>query len=403
MEYEERAIEEARQRKAAAQALLDVLIEGTAQQKVTAADNPFLRQHPPLTQEQQEQLDLARALVETLLVNDNERIVDAYHAIEFSPLRKYFIFTDEEQRRIQEARDKRAALQQFRQLLTNGGVTVVQLANARNSLPGLAHYLSEDEQYVVDLAVRFLQLYREMQQDQQGKNAQLQAEFVRIYNALCYAPYQVAFIAQEENRVKRCQPVETPALLVFKDISVTMSQLIALRKVKRQYADLQIANAQKRLAGRFSDADRQYYTKVSDYWKKQLDSGCSHEAILSDLVSQRLLEEELQRTPKRGDVKLDNKVRDASNDISKELSRSFGDEPDRDAVRFLALSEVFSRNPPDSRALTDWLGEQWGTQEILYFERPEPGAQITRERSRCWLFRWWRLRSAQNSVDGGRA
>jgi len=402
--HEKQWIAEARQHKAAVQTLLDVLAEGTAQQKVATADSPLLRQRPPLTPEQQEQLVLARALVEAVVVNDDERISDAYGAIEFSPLRKHFIFTVESQQRIHDARQERGALQQFRALLTDGGATVTQLVNARESLPGLVRYLSEDERYIVDLAARFLQLYRYVQQDQQNKNVEQQMQFVQTYNALCYAPYWIAFIAQEESRVKRYSSVETPAMLAVNDATITMSQLLLLRQVKRDHAKLQIANAQKRLAGRLSDTDRQSYEEISRYWKEQLDSGCSYEAILNDLVTQRLLEEELQRTPRRGNIKLDNEVKDASNDILKELSRSSGVESDRDAVRFLALSEVFNRNPPDSRTLADWLREQRGTQEILYFERPEPGAQITDKRERCWLFKWWRFRNAQNSVDGsGRA
>jgi len=404
MEYEKQMIEKARQRKAAVQALLDALVEGTPQQKVAAADQPLLRQPLSLSLEQQEQLLLARALVEAMLVNDDERIMDAYNAIEFSPLRKCFIFTAENQQRIRDARNKRAALQQFRAMLANGGATVAQLVNVRQSLPGLAHYLSEDEWYVVDLVARFLQLYQEVRQDQQGKNAERQTQFVQAYNALCYAPYRIAFIAQEESRVKRYPTVVgTPAILAVNGVSITISQLLALRSVKPRYAELQITNAQKRLPRRPTDEERQFNEKTINYWKAQSDSGCTYEAILDDLVYQRLLEEELQRTPRRDGIKLENEVRDLSNEILKEL-RAFGVELERETARFFALFDVCSRYPPDSRTLADWLKEQRGTQEILYFERPEPGTQTTRERARCWLFKWWRFRSAQNNVDGsGRA
>ncbi len=401
--FEIQTIEEARQRKAASQELQDVLLEGTARQMVDAADHPLLRKPLSLSLDQQEQLGLARALVEAIYADDDQRIADAYRDIEFSSLRKHFIFQAEDQQRIQTARDERATLRQFRRLLVKGGMTTAQLANAYDSFSSPARALNEDEQYVIHLADRFQQLYREVRQNQQSKNADQQIQLVQVYNALYYAPYQIAFIDKEARCVKNCPPVDAPAILMVNSVPVTISQLLVLRTIKLRYAELQITNVQKRLAGRISDTDHQYYERISGYWKERIDSGCSYEAILSDLISQPLLEEELQRIPRRGNARLDNEVRDLSNEILREL-RASGVEPERELVRFLALYEVFSRYPPDSKTLVEWLKEQRRTQEIVYFERPEPGEQTTRERSRCWLFHWWRFRSSQNTVDrSGRA
>ncbi|HEU0001194.1 MAG TPA: protein phosphatase 2C domain-containing protein [Ktedonobacteraceae bacterium] len=407
------------------QNLFSVLKEGTARQKVEAYEAV---QRPVLDDKNREQLKLAQGLVEAMHGGQDDQISHAYGEIEFSPLRKHFIITPEEQKRIEQARQMRGATGQFRMILRSGTATPALLLQAYEKIQTPGSSLSVNERYMIDLSQRFFHSRQTVQQALQAlDNARLE-HFVRLYDALYYAPYRIVCTeddARQVNIARKYVSPTVPTVMTVNGVPITISHVFAFFDVKRRYARFQLALLRQQHPAQ--PLERQYVEQSIVYWERELERGDWPLATLNELLEQRLLEQKIQEEVTRGNarhgnINLSKDSRRETDELARELrlekdpGREIGElarvlqargidiqasiaritEQDwRNALAAIALKRLVERSlfpMPDGQTLSHWLDAQRNTSVIHYYEHPEKESPVTNDQRRCWLFMWWIIR-----------
>lgn len=407
------------------QNLFSVLKEGTARQKVEAYEAV---QRPVLDDKNREQLKMAQGLVEAMHGDQDDQISHAYGEIEFSPLRKHFIITPEEQKRIEQARQVRGATGQFRMILRSGTATPALLLQAYEKIQTPGSSLSANERYVIDLSQRFFHSRQTVQQALQAQDNASLEHFVRLYDALYYAPYRIVCTeddARQVNIARKYVSPGVPTLMTVNGVPITISHVFAFFDVKRRYARFQLALLRQQHPAQ--PLERQYVEQSIVYWERELERGDWPLAALNELLEQRLLEQKIQEeitrgNARRGNVNLSKDPRRETDELARELrlekdpGREIGElarvfqargidiqvsiaqitEQDwRNALAAIALKRLVERSlfpMPDGQTLSQWLDAQRNATVIHYYERPEKESSVTTDQRRCWLFRWWIIR-----------
>jgi serine/threonine protein phosphatase PrpC len=410
-ESEKHRIQQARERNAAFEHLLTFLEEGTAQQKLEVGI-PLSQIQKLLTPAQQDQLDIARRLVDALHSNDSDMICSVYETIEFSPIRKHFLFTPDDQRRIQQARENQAAVQQFRMILQSGRATLALLMYAYQFIDTPKSYLTLNERHIIEVAQRLLQY---PQDDQQTVLLKSEEQLVQFYGELYYSPYKFSFTedeAREAARARNHAGRYTPAVVVVNHDPVHINQFLDLYYVKPFYAHSQISVYRRRLEANPSDQERQQLEHKIAFWKHQLEPQYLPAIVLDNLVNQVLLEQKMEEEISRDKSKrfLEKDVQKKLDEIFKEfrnipakdlqaLLTHISEQDIRKALKPYALYFVFDRYlqaASSEHTLTIWLNEQRKTSVIHYYEEPVEHAPITTKQQDCWLFKWWFIRDSYN-------
>lgn len=414
-EYERRQIQDARDRQAAFEHLLNVLEVGTAQQKATAWQ-PF-SQHPrELAEPDKKQLMLAKNLVSALASGKVDDICNAYDAIELSPLQQHFLFTEEELGRIRYAQKEQVAIEWFRKVLESG-VTLAQVVTLFKQLHAPYADLSQDEVYCFDWAESFLQLSKSMQQAQPQKNKDL-AQVVYFYDMLYYSPYRFSFSESEKALVRRSRDLTSPSaaiVMMVNSVPVSIEQFNSLYRVKPVYARYLIAAFQHRLVANPPEAERQRLTSKIAFWQQAIEPRWLPETILNDLIHQILLEQQIREevasgNTRRNKVNLEKEAHNRAEELAKEVyasadenvraARDFPTEKElRDILTPYVLYDILDRYLKEAspgQFMEDRLRERKNMASILYCERPGMHATTTTEQQRCWLFKWWFIRRLYN-------
>lgn len=404
------------------QTLEDVLKEGNASQKVEAYKS--LGQ-PVLNDTGRKQLELAQDFAQALRSRNDERIYLAYSAIEFSPLRKHFIFLKEEQHHIEQARRAFNAVKQFRAILHSNTANITLLMQLYEQIRSQDSSLSPDEQYIIDLSQRFLQAYKTSRQALQSRDSEHLERLVRLYDMLYYSPYGIAFTEDESRQVNAARNYVgsyIPTIMTVNSVSITISHVLALLSVKRHQARSKLVLYRRQLAA--NPPDPQLVEAYIAHWEQKLAQPNWPATVLNELLERWLLEQKVKEevgrgNAKRGNVNLEKDLKKEIDQLARELrlekdprreidqmswqSHAVGDayqvnmaqisEQDlRDALVPMALKSLVDRYllaASNGQTISDWLNEQRKAAIISYFERPEKNASITEEQQRCWLFKWW--------------
>lgn len=415
------------------QKLSEALKEGTALQKVEAYE---ASQKPMVDEKNREQLDMAQAFVEALHADRDDQISGAYRKIEFSPLRKHFIITLEEQNRIERARQVGGAIEQFRLVLRSGNATpllILQMSQKFHG-PGSSLSISLNEQYVIDLSERFLQSYQSVQQALQVSDVARLQHFVCLFDALYYSPYRIVYSGdepQQANAARKYVRPYVPIVLTINAVPITISHVLALFYMKKRYARSHLASLRSRYTP--ESPERQDIERYIVYWERELERRDWSQAVLNDLIEQKLLEQKIQEEIKlgnsrRGNINLKKDPGRESDELARELllgkdPRSemgeFAGELEargidasislaqiteydlRNALLSLALKRLVERDRkamPEDQRMFSWVETQLNTAVIHYYERPEQDSPATTEQRRCWLFRWWAIRDSNYAI-----
>ena len=411
--------------------LEDALKEGTASQKVEAYQSLG---HPLMDGDSRKQLELAQDFARAMLTDNDEQIYRVYSAIEFSPLRKHFIFRQEEQQRIEQARQALDAVKRFRAILRSNTATLALLIHLYEQIRSPESALSPDELYTIELSRRFLQAYRTSPQVLQSRDNQGLDEFVRLYDALYYAPYGLAFTEDESRQVNVARHYASsyiPAVMTVNTVPVTITDVLALLSVKKHYARARLAAYRRQLAAKLSD--RQTNEAYIAHWERELAQRDWPAVVLNELLDHWLLEqrvkEEISRgNAKRGDVNLEKDRRREIDELAKklrlekdprreidDLAREFpasrddipassiqiSDKDLHEALVPMALKSLVERyllQLSNGQTIANWLEEKRKASIIRYFERPEKNASISVEQQQCWLFKWWAIQDKKKTT-----
>lgn len=433
--FESRLMAEEKTRLQAAQTtvqnLLRVLKEGTARQKVEAYE---ALQKPVLDGKNREQLDMAQRFVEALRSDQDDQISRAYGKIEFSPLRKHFIITPEEQKRIERARQVRGATEQFRMILRSGTATPALLLQAYEKILAPGSPLSSNERYVIGLSQRYCSSYQTIQQALQAVDVARLERFVRLYDALCYAPYKIAFTEDDARQVSAARKyvsLTIPMVMTVNAVPITISHVLAYFYVKKRYARFQLASFRQQHPT--YPPDRQHVEQSIAFWEGELERRDWSLTVLNELIEQRLLEQKIQEEIMRGnarrgninlgkdpgreidelarELRLEKGPRREMDEFARELQAKGVDvqtsiaqitEQDlRNALAPIALKHLVERYlqaMSEGQTMSHWLDTQRNAAVIHYYERSEKDSAITTDQRMCWLFRWWAIRDRNYAI-----
>lgn len=383
----------AEQRKVAFASLVEVLHEGTARQKVDAFV-PDVQNYPKVNAEDKEQIALAQRLVEAYKNGDNEAICAAYGEIEFSPYRKYFLFTREEQQRIRTAQNDLVALRHFHSVLDSGGAAARLLLHCYDAIHRLKATLSEDERYQVRLAERLL--------DSFDKNDD--AILSKLSYANSYSPYPLAFTDRERQSIRRARqqfPLTVPVVvMIIEQKDITIEQFLDALHVKRFMLNRQLAKLQNSPA-----------TEQSDQQRNAIEARISSQhfiiQLFSDLEDDMLIRMSLEKMNQRKDIEKDtgrrakqiiDDFKNAKKSDYDAFMRTVKEEKMQEVVSIFARLEAFEEyllKLPTSISLAEWLAAKRKTIDIRYPNSAElDEAQLVSERNLCWVFRWKPIRDA---------
>ena len=411
-EFEKKRIQQAIEHKAAAERLEHVLEEGTPHQKVEAF-HELVPKRLTLTANDQFQLDSARRLVEALQSNNDYEICLAYDALEFSPLRKHFTFTREDQQRIQDARNTRAAIQQLRAILQNDKKNVALLVDTYQLIRAPRGFLSPEDQHLVEVALAYVST---AQDDQ--KTIQLKGNTrVQLYDELFFSPYHFTFSTDETKQIERERELlhlARPPLAQVNQTIIDSTHFLALYFVKPLHANRQIGFYQKLLASENSETRKRQQRDYIAYWHQHIAPFSLPQTVLNDLISQALIEqginEEAEKTRRSLEKEAQKELEEYFKEIRVQLVREdraflipLNEQQWRTALLPYAQHSVFTRhlqNTAPGQTLERWLGERRHAATILYYQRPDAHALTTRDQQECWLFKWWFLRQARISPQG---
>ncbi len=419
MESENQRIKQASDRKKAFERLLDALEEGSATQKVEAdAALSQARSRETLTSVQQEQLAIAHHLVDAFQSNDDATICAIYEALEFSELRRHFLFSEEEQQRIQQARKEQAAVQNFRDNLHSGNATLLRLVQTYRVLRSPKSFLTPGEQRIIEVAQGFLQFSPNDEQTVQLKGNERLTQTVYFYDELFYGPYRFSFTDSEIRQIERQRNsahLSTPPIMVVNKMAVTITQFLTLYQVTPLYTRWRIAAEQRQLTPKLPERERQQIEQNIGFWRSLVEPGTLAQTVLNDLTLQSLLEQKIKEESERDKSRLltEKSIQKKIDEFFKELRTFAAHDPQalnirlsEQDIRYFVLCEVFGRYLQETgsgQTLPIWLSEQQQLASIYYYTRAGMDAPKSTDQQECWLFNWWYIRNtlAQAGQQGG--
>jgi hypothetical protein len=387
------------------------MAEGTPQQKVRAAQALFADQ-ARLSDSDQSQLAMARPLVEALQANDDYLIAQAYDKIEFSGLRKHFIFAQEDQQRIQEARKAIEALEHWRAILRNDAKNVSLLVSTYQNLRIPEHLLSKEEAQILSAAQAFASSTRDREQTiRVGGNSR-----VHLYDELFFSPYCFTFSPGEQEQIeeeRQLLHIARPPLALVNGRPIESTWFLLLYTVKPLHMRMQISLLQQNQGRKRPDASPYYLQEQINGWRQQITPFALPQSILNDLIHMSLIDEYLDGMPERDRRSLENQAQKIQEeffkDIQGQLSReeakaliAFSKEQWREALHPYAQYEVLRQHLQTWQGLTpeNWLRERLRASSVSYYQRPAVSAPQTPYAQECWLFKWWFLRPVYAAPGG---
>lgn len=407
-ESEKKRIQQANEHKAAFEHLQRVLDEGTPHQKVEASLASGLKPKM-LSAADQQQLDIAHHLVESLESNNDDHICSAYDALEFSPLRKHFLFTPGDQQRIQQARAERASVEQLRAILQSGNTNVALLLHTYQRIRSPQSFLAPNEQRLIETAQSFAHYSPDDQQSVQTRSDSRDEQLVRLYDELFFSPYRFAFNANETRQVERERArlrIAPPTLMVVNKATIDSTQFLALYYTKPRYASFQISQFRQGLGPGCSEAERQQIATSIAIWQQRTEPHRLPETVLQDLITRTLIEQKIDEEPEKVRRLLEKETQKLLEDTAKSL-RAFpardeqtyiirlSEQQIHDALLPYILITIFEHylQTTSGQPLAKWLHERQLASSISYAMHPKEHTPTTSDRQECWLFKWWFLRN----------
>jgi hypothetical protein len=408
-----RRIEEAAKRKSALEHLLNVLEDGTLQQKVEAA-GALPKEYKELSSADQEQLQMAHRLFAALHSNNDSAICSAYEILEYSPLRKHFTITLEEKQRIQQAQSERVAAQQLQTILRSDKANVALLVHTYQYIRAPHSFLTPEELQILEAALQFARAMPDEQTVLALRSSTPSEKIAYHYNELLYAPYRIVFTAEEKQRMEQIgskSSIAPPPVLQTAQTIITIKQFLALLRVKPLYARSQIFQFQQLLAHQLLEDERRQMESNIEIWRQQIDPQHLTEGVLNDLIRQTILEHKIREEPDRSrrglEKEMHKKLDEAFKDVRQLLSKNSSSEANqlseheiRHALTPFALYTTFSEylaSIAPEQPFNDWMHEQYSAASIAYYTRPEEHAPRSPYQQECWLFKWWQVRELTDS------
>jgi hypothetical protein len=411
--YDHTYAEEIKQRQENLSLLRVSLQEGTAEQMVKAAAMlPQSYKETALTSLEQEQLTLAQRLVDAYAVDNEETLLTAYEAIEFSPLRGHFHFSSEEQQAIKAARQEMADLQLFRIVVRSSQASPALVLDCYHRLRNAANKVRRDEEYQVNLARRFL--------DALHRNDALQ--LAGLHQTILYSPYPFAFTSQERNAIQRaCEQMKTqipsPLVMMVNGATIDMWQTNIVHQLKEAllHAKINKIKDQKAYAEQREDVDNleeklKYLNMANDVLN----------SFIYDAIIKRIVDTMSISVRKQFEKEVQTNVNEKIKELKKYnanryniLYMRFVDvrqvgaaqaEKFHEALRLLARFDIFTNSAYAQTAsplkLLEEEREAITVRYCEYAELDRKQTEMVDQREQSWFWRWYKQLSRAHHEEG---
>ncbi len=249
---EEQRITLAQQRKAALDKFRAALASRRVEQLVAAYD-PVLTGCKNVTQNEREQYSLAHDLLQAYQADDDQAIIAVWNDIQRSPYQQSFSLTVEEQQRIELAKQRMTALEQFRKTVAAKGKEAEQIVFAYDSVLDGCKEVTAKERALLQAARRSLDMQESVlaairaDSDEQIASA-YDEELVQQFSA---------FTAEQQERINRgLKRGRMKNALQSKDYgrAIRLSQEIE-RESRKPIADFQLTVGKQKFIKQFDAKD----------------------------------------------------------------------------------------------------------------------------------------------------
>ncbi|HEV2663103.1 MAG TPA: hypothetical protein VGU68_21010, partial [Ktedonobacteraceae bacterium] len=185
----------ARQKRAAL-LVLHTALQSKRPREIVAAYNTILDGSKSISQQEREQLDLARLVVNAFDADTDELLIAVHEALQKPPASTFFLLSQEEQQRIALAQQRLQALDTFRQVVRSTPNNAQRIVDAYNApLLNASSAVTAEERATLAAARRYLAMYEAVHAGIQAANDDLirsayEPELARRFSGITPAEQQ---------------------------------------------------------------------------------------------------------------------------------------------------------------------------------------------------------------------